>query len=106
MRLLLITIFVILQRSSQGSEFVLLETKAEGDTGDMEDGEPASSSNGDYQDTMDDPNQDKFGCQDCNLDMTAMYGHTPCTGCEEGNPQETILLPSLCSGRAAKVSVR
>ena len=89
MLLLLITIFVILQRSCQGSEFVLLETEAEGDTGDMEDSEPARSSNGDYQDnpTMDVSNQDKFGCQDCNLDMTPMYGHTPCTGCEEGNPQ-------------------
>ena len=68
---------------------MLLETEAEEGTGNMEDGEPAGSSNGDYQDnpTMDVSNQDKFGCQDCNLDMTPMYGHTPCTGCEEGNPQ-------------------
>ena len=87
MRLLLITILVILQRSCQGSEFVLLETEAEGDTGDMEDREPASSSNGDGGDYQDVSNQDKFGCQDCNIDMTPMYGHTPCTGCEEGNPQ-------------------
>ena len=87
MRLLLITIFVILQRSCQGSEFVLLETEAERDTGNMEDGEPASSSNGDGGDYQDVPNQDKFGCQDCNLAMTPVYGHTPCTGCEEGNPQ-------------------
>ena len=89
MRLLLITILVTLQRSSQGSEFVLLETETEGDTGNVEDSEPASSSNGDYQDnpTMDVSNQDKFGCQDCNMDMTPMYGHTPCTGCQEENSQ-------------------
>ena len=87
MLLLLITILVILQRSCQGSEFVLLETEAEGDTGNMEDSEPASSSDGDGGDYQDVPNQDKFGCQDCNLAMTPVYGHTPCTGCEEGNPQ-------------------
>ena len=86
MRLLVITILVILQRPCQGSEFVLLETEseAERDTGNMEGSEPASSSNGDYQDVS---NQAKFGCQDCKIDMRPVYGHIPCTGCEEGNPE-------------------
>ena len=102
MRLLVITILVILQRPCQGSEFVLLETEseAERDTGNMEGSEPASSSNGDYQDVS---NQAKFGCQDCKIDMRPVYGHTPCTGCEEGNPQGSSFSCRSCvSGELPK----
>ena len=67
---------------------MLLETEVEGGSGNMEDSEPASSSNRDYQDnpTMDVSDEDEFGCQDCKIDMKQVYGHIPCTGCNK-DPQ-------------------
>ena len=91
MRLLVVTIFVMLQQSCQGAEFVLLKTEAEGDTGNMEDG-------GDYQDnpTMDVSDEDEFGCQDCKIDMKPAYGHVPCTGCNK-DPQGSPFSCRTCT---------
>ena len=102
MRLLVITILVMLQRSCQGAEFVLLKTQAEveRDTGNMEDSELVSSSNADYQDnsaTIDVSDEDEFGCQDCKIDMKQVYGHIPCTACGKGNPQGSPFSCQKCA---------
>ena len=91
MRLLVITLIVILQRSCHGSEFVLLEAETGTVTGNEED--PASSSNGDYQDAS---NQAEFGCRDCKIDMKQVYGHIPCSGCDVGNPQGSPFSCKAC----------
>ena len=98
MRLLVVTILVILQGSFQGADFVLLKTEAEGNTGHMEDSEPASSSNRDYQDnpTKDVSDEDEFGCQDCKIDMKQVYGHVPCTGCNK-DPQGSPFSCRTCT---------
>ena len=75
---------------------MLLETEAERDTGNMEDGEPASNSNGDGGDYQDVSNQDKFGCQDCKIDMKPVYGHVPCTGCNK-DPQGSPFSCRTCT---------
>ena len=98
MRLLVVTITVILQGSFLGAEFLLLKTEAEGNTGHMEDSEPASSSNRDYQDnpTKDVSDEDEFGCQDCKIDMKPAYGHIPCTGCNK-DPQGSPFSCRTCT---------